>query len=105
MGVTMDTETTKLEKMAIEAGFDVSPGHGIYHPDTGDEQSLSKYLARFADLVRQEERERCAWVCDVFKEKALEQQRGDPNDLSNVMLRQVAVLGFGEVAVAIRSGG
>ena len=51
------------------------------------------------------ERERCAKVCELLKEGALSIQTGPTDDLSNVMIRQVAHLGAGACAEAIRLGG
>lgn len=47
--------------------------------------------------------EGAAKVCDAFKDKTLAAQSCDPSGLSNIMLRQIAVLGFGESASAIRA--
>ena len=49
------------------------------------------------------EREQCAQICEKFKEVVLASQSGGPDVLSNVMLRQVAVLGHSACADAIRS--
>ena len=60
-------------------------------------------LRRFAKLVSAAEREACAKVCDTFKSKTLGAQAGPDDELSNVMLRQVAHLGHAECAAAIRA--
>lgn len=64
-----------------------------------------KWLARFAALVEAKEREACADLCGRFAARTTEAQQGPSDALSNVMLRQVAVLGFGEAAHAIRARG
>jgi len=51
-------------EMARKAGFDSAPNGRVYHPDTSDEHSLDKYLEAFAALVREDEREACAKVCE-----------------------------------------
>jgi hypothetical protein len=51
------------------------------------------------------ERERWALAFDAMREKALAEQAGPSGDLANIMLRQVAELGFGECARAIRAVG
>ena len=60
-------------------------------------------LRRFAKLVSAAEREACAKVCDTFKSKTLGAQAGPDDELSNVILRQVAYLGHAECAAAIRA--
>lgn len=50
-----------------------------------------------------EEREACAKVCEEFMRLTLDAQLGEPSDLHNVMLRQIANLGHGELAGAIRA--
>jgi hypothetical protein len=83
----MDTETTKLEKLAREAGgAELAPSEFVMS---------AADLSRFADLVRQEERERCAKLMD---------------DMTHVERESLAHLFDGEVpssryAAAIRSGG
>ena len=51
------------------------------------------------------EQERCALLCELIKEAALSTQAGPADDLSNVMVRQVAHLGAGACADLIRQGG
>jgi len=51
------------------------------------------------------ERERCAVVCEALKIKSLRLQTGQDDDLSNVILRQVAHSGAGVCAEIIRQGG
>jgi hypothetical protein len=58
-------------------------------------------FARAAVLL---ERERCAKLCEELRDKALSAQHGRQDDLQNVMLRQVAHVGAGECAAAIRKG-
>ena len=60
---------------------------------------------REAEAALAAEREACAKVCDFLRTKTLEAQRGNPSELENVMLRQVAELGHGECAAAIRARG
>lgn len=56
----------------------------------------------FARLAMAHAAEEAAKVCDAFRDGALKAQSGASDDLSNVMLRQVAELGHGECARAIR---
>jgi hypothetical protein len=60
---------------------------------------------RFAARVAAKEREACADICDQFAARTTEAQQGPSDSLSNVMLRQVAVLGHSECAHAIRARG
>jgi len=60
-------------------------------------------LRRFAKLVSAAEREACAKVCEALKSKAINSQYGNDDELSNVMLRQIAHLGHAECAAAIRA--
>lgn len=64
---------------------------------------MVEFLERFAALVAAAEREACAKVCDSFKNKTLGAQSGPDDELSNVILRQVANLGHAECAAAIRA--
>ena len=68
-----------------------------------DEVVVTPFLERFASLVAEAEREACAKVCDTFKSKTLGAQAGPDDELSNVILRQVAYLGHAECAAAIRA--
>lgn len=81
--------------MAHEAGI-LEYGYPV-----GDR--VARELETFAALVAAAEREACAKVCDTFKSKALGAQSGPDNELSNVILRQVAHLGHAECAAAIRA--
>ena len=78
-------------RMALDTGFDAD-----------DETTLTS-LERFAALVAAAEREECAKLCDSFKNKTLGAQSGPDDELSNVILRQVAYLGHAECAAAIRA--
>lgn len=78
-------------RMALDTGFDAD-----------DETTLTS-LERFASLVAEAERDACAKLCDTFKSKTLGAQSGQDNELSNVILRQVAYLGHAECAAAIRA--
>lgn len=82
-------------RMAHEAGI-LEYGYPVGDRVAGE-------LERFADLVAEAEREACAKVCDTFKSKTLGAQAGPDDALSNVILRQVAYLGHGECAAAIRA--
>lgn len=85
--------------MAKEAGC-VS---ATFWPD--DFTGLMGLFERFAALATAAEREACAQVCDQFAATTMDAQQGPSDTLSNVMLRQVAVLGHGECAAAIRARG
>lgn len=52
--------------------------------------------------ARRDALEEAARVCDQLTNKTMDEQQGPPGTLSNVMLRQVALLGHGECAAAIR---
>jgi hypothetical protein len=62
-------------------------------------------LVRIVQQAVQLEREACAQVCDRFAARTTEAQQGPSDSLSNVMLRQIAVLGHCECAAAIRAMG
>jgi hypothetical protein len=47
-----------IKKLAFEAGFTITPGGLFEAEDTN--------LKRFADLVRADERESCAALCDEW---------------------------------------
>lgn len=84
--------TDEVLQAAKEAGF------GINHAEAD-----AILFTRFASLVAAAEREACAKVCDSFKNKTLGAQSGPDDELSNVILRQVANLGHAECAAAIRA--
>lgn len=89
-------KTDEIIAMATEAGLNsyrIAPGEAV------------AVWERFAALVAAKEREACADLCDRFAARTTEAQQGPSDALSNVMLRQVAVLGFGEAAAAIRARG
>lgn len=68
-------------------------------------QSLIMGNVFTADQLKQAIRdalEEAAKVCDRLSVGTMDAQQGPPETLSNVMLRQVAVLGHGECATAIR---
>jgi len=66
---------------------------------------MQEWNLEFAKIVYARAIEDAAKVCDDLREKTLNAQSGFPNALDNVMLRQVAELGFGEAAAAIRERG
>ena len=68
---------------------------------TGEPLYLEK-LEAFASLVRADEREACALLCDEAAEKAFALQSGPEDDLANVFLRHHAVAHQSEAA-AIRA--
>ena len=59
-------------------------------------------LERFAELIRADEREACAKVCDETAKKAFALQSGFEDDLANVFLRHHAVAHQSDAA-AIRA--
>ena len=65
-------------------------------------QAIANLRAQLAKAVA-EEREACAKACDEFMRLTLDAQLGEPSDLHNVMLRQIANLGHSELAGAIRA--
>lgn len=64
--------------------------------------ALIGLFERFAEAAAADVREKSAAKCDDLAKRALAMQKGDPGMLANVMLRQVATLGCGECAAAIR---
>ena len=102
-GVTKD----EIIAMAREAGIEVHErkqeariGSAIFTGSDSTDQ-----LMRFAALVAVKERDACAQVCDQLAANTMAAQVCPSDTLSNVMLRQVAVLGHGECAIAIRARG
>jgi hypothetical protein len=83
--------SVRLEWASVEAAHNAKPGP-LY-----DQAALDAAVAA--------ERERWALAFDAMREKALAEQAGPSGDLANIMLRQVAELGFGECARAIRAVG
>ena len=65
--------------------------------------SLFSRIESLARKAEESEREACAKLCDTFKSKTLGAQAGPDDELSNVILRQVAHLGHAECAAAIRA--
>lgn len=91
------TENEIIE-MAVQAGVVERDGCGLFVCST----EVSE-LVEFAALVAAKEREACAAACDALQAGTLAAQSGTADDLPNVMLRQVAHLGAGECARAIRA--
>ncbi len=50
----------RIRELAEQAGFDDIDEHGVYVVDS----FIDSRLERFAELIRQDEREACAKVCD-----------------------------------------
>lgn len=92
----------EIAAMAKEAGFARHESGLVCILDGLPDPEL-RALERFAALVAAKEREACADLCDQFAARTTEAQQGPSDSLSNVMLRQVAVLGHGECAHAIRA--
>lgn len=59
-------------------------------------------LEEFAELIAAAECERCAKVCEDLGEGFMKRHDPKSNDLSDVMLRQIVVLGWNGAAQAIR---
>jgi hypothetical protein len=70
--------------------------------DCGDEFFYEAQLRAYGAASFRAGMERAAAICEQFKESTLAAQQGPSDDLSNLMLRQVGTLGFGEAAAAIR---
>lgn len=87
--------------MAKEAGFVAEPTEFAvaYFVAT------DKMLQGFAALVAAKERKACAQACDAIADRAMAAQGGALDASGNVMLRQIAVLGSGSCARAIRARG
>ena len=60
-------------------------------------------LVQMLGELQAAERYRWAKVFDTMREKTLAAQSGRDSELANVMLRQLAELGFGECARALRA--
>jgi len=84
--------TDEVIQAAKEAGFEINHA-----------EAAAILFTRFAARVAAAEREECAKLCDSFKNKTLGAQSGPDDELSNVILRQVAHLGHAECAAAIRA--
>lgn len=100
---------TRNESMALaeQAGIEFQSHVGVLgrtNVTTHGSQSIKK-IQRLIELAVAKEREACASLCDRFAARITEAQQGPSDALSNMMLRQVAVLGFGEAAAAIRARG
>lgn len=89
----------EITAMAKEAGF----ANVFWTP------AMVAPFERFAVLVAEKaaalEREACAQVCYAIAARAMAVQGGALDSTANVMLRQVAVLGSGSCARAIRARG
>lgn len=89
----------EILRMAREAGFEQS----MRHDRPGVTVLPDALFIRFAEMVATAEREACAQACEALKAGTLSSQSGDEHSLPNVMLRQVAFLGHGQCADAIRA--
>ena len=65
---------------------------------------LHAYILAACKSTRKKALEDAALACEHLGRSILESQSGDIKSLENVMLRQVAELGAGECAIAIRAG-
>jgi hypothetical protein len=65
----------RLKKLAEQAGFDVEQtayGKKVFIDDRG----VTDQLERFAELVRADEREACAKLCDELAESSSDHEAG-----------------------------
>ena len=92
-----DWETEARGQAAVDALCETSPlGMTI---GLHDEATVRRLLAE----CRRQALEEAARVCESLKTGTLAARSADSDDLANVMLRQVAVLGHGQAADAIRA--
>ena len=89
--------------MAREAGFETMFKNGKIHGFDRD-GDYTEELKAFEALVRADEREACAKVCDEASDKALALQSGRQDDLGSIILRHHAVAHQSDAA-AIRARG
>lgn len=64
---------------------------------------MHEQVQEYARIAVLAERERCAKVCEEARDRILGKQVGQVGDLGDAMLRQVAHMGAGACASAIRS--
>lgn len=101
----------EITAMAREAGIEfemqqaLSGEHLLFTDGSVSIGRMQRLVALVAEKAAAKEREACADLCDQFAARTTEAQQGPSDALSNVMLRQIAVLGFGEAAYAIRARG
>lgn len=69
------------------------------------QRAAREYAEAYASLAMAADRKRWAAAFESMRDKALKAQSGAAGDLVNVMLRQLAYLGFGECAAAIGKQG
>jgi len=74
-----------------------------HHHDSDHVYFTADQLLAYAEAAVLAEREACAKLCDKLSTRTLAAQEGDVDQLGNVMLRQVAVLGHQEAANVIRA--
>lgn len=94
--------TEDLIAMAKLAGYDLEKDQTCREVSTAEIFSTFYRLVDAQAVART--REECAKVCDKYARKTVEAQSGSPDALTNIMLRQVAHLGFEQAAGAIRDG-
>lgn len=75
---------------------------GPYEADEMRAYALAA-IAAAAPAIRRAERERCATACEIMRDRTLGTQGGNPHELVNIMLRQVAELGWSRAAIEIRA--
>ena len=63
-------------KLAKESGFYIKDNE-IYSMSSQSDHELTEWIERFASLVAQQEREKCAKVCDDLDQKLWEDM-GEP---------------------------
>lgn len=100
----------EIIELAKQAGFrtgeiDMKVGEPIPFIAPATTTTCLSQLCNFAALVAAKEREECAKLCDAVSNRAAAAQGGALDSSGNVMLRQVAVLGSGACARAIRARG
>ena len=58
-------------ELALEAGFDCAPDGHIYNSGTTDSTPLDDVIKHLVELVRADEREACAALCDRFANRMM----------------------------------
>lgn len=89
--------------MAIAKWSKARPGNASGAAADEIDAEFTRLMRSYALQERAAERERWAKAFEAWREKTLAAQEGPSSELANVMLRQLAELGFGECARALKA--
>jgi hypothetical protein len=97
----------QVEPSARPAAWMVRQGTRTYYVSNAEfvrsSYDYGEFVPLYAPDALEAERKRWAQAFDAMREKTLAAQSGHDTELANVMLRQLAELGFGECARALRA--